>query len=73
MYMIVVVRPPKMLKPIYQTTDHHTRGKLIVKIFIHCVSSESKVMCKIYNIVQWYGMHLIVLQFVRVNSNCIVL
>jgi len=50
-----------MLKPIYQTTDHHTRGKLMVKIFIHYISSGSKMMCNIYNIVQGYGLHLIVL------------
>lgn len=51
-----------MLKPIYQTT----RGKLMVKIFIYYVSSGSKMMCniRVYNIVQGYGMRLIVLQFV---------
>jgi len=40
----------------------------MVKIFIHYVSSGSKMMCNIYNIVQGYGLHLIVLQFGLVNS-----
>jgi len=44
----------------------------MVKIFIHCVSSGSKMMCNVYNIVRGYGLHLIVLQFVLVNSLCIV-